>query len=131
MAWFRPVDGRLTSEDIRAIIRAEMAPVTASLGVLSAKVDSLSVDHVTRSDMSALRTEMQTGFSALETRFMSKELAQQRYDEVTGRIGEVETAQEAARGRTFTLGTTAVGWIIMSAGLIISLVSLIIVIARR
>ena len=123
--------GKLTSEDIRAIIRSELAPVVSSMGAMGSKVDTLSADHVTRSDMSALRAEMQTGFTALDGRFISKELAQQRFEEAEKHIKDVETAVEAVRGRSFTLGNNVVFWMLGGSGLVISLISLFTVLALR
>jgi hypothetical protein len=131
MAWFRPADGRLTSEDIRAIIRSEMTPVTASIGVLSAKVDTLVADHVPRADLTALRKEMQDGFSALDSRFMPRELSEQRYKDLTEQIKDLQTAAATQATRRFTLGTNAPGWAVMTIGVIISLISLILVIVTH
>lgn len=76
----------LTLADIQAVltntIKAAVDPLSSQMSKLTEKVDTLTADHVKQIDMQDLRREMQQGFAGLETKYLSREMAEQQRKEL-------------------------------------------------
>ncbi len=118
-----------------ATLAATLAPMQATLTTLVTKVDALSTDHVTRADMDGVRTEMHTGFAALDSRFYSRELADQRLRELRGDLDALQTdartrASQEAQDR-ISQRNYQTNWTLTAISLIIGFLSLAVLAATH
>lgn len=133
---------RLTPEDLERIIKAELAPVRAALvpmqatlTALATKVDVLTGDHVPRADIDSLRREIQDSFRALDSRYYSRELADQRYKELRGDIDTLNSATAARATQEaqerISQRNYQVNWSLTALSLLVGFLSLVVLAATH
>jgi|SRR6185312_2309755 len=122
---------------LQTIVQGATAPLQQMLSQVSAKVDTLTADHVRRSDLDDMRREMSQGFAAMESKFVPRDLGEQRYKDLVSDLANHQKAIEALgtkmdamdekrQERGFTLSSQVVMWILMSLELAASIIAIII-----
>ncbi|MBA3826053.1 MAG: hypothetical protein H0X24_19400 [Ktedonobacterales bacterium] len=97
--------GGISYSDMQQLVREAVAsanaPVLQQVSRLAEKVDTLTADHVTRTDIDGIRRDMQKGFEQTDSKYMSREMADRRYSELDTRItdlrGDTEKFQESIK----------------------------------
>ncbi len=131
---------------IQSTVQAAIVPIQALITTLSGKVDVLSSDHIKRADIDQLRVEMHAGFNAMESKFVPRELGEQRYRDISADVNANTQALEAMRRdyerqlndlstrmeakaekqqeRGFVLSGQAVTWLLMTLVGVIAVIAL-------
>lgn len=114
-----------------------LAPLQLTLVETSGDVKRLALDHVTRADMNALRTEMRSGFAAADERYVLREISDLRYADITKRLDghdaefkawhlEQQAAERVDHEHNFTLGNNLVTWFLAGVVMVATLGALIV-----
>ena len=122
---------------VQTVVQAATAPIQQTLAQMSPKVDDLTADRVRRSDLDDMRREMQAGFSAMETKFVPRDLGEQRYKDLVSDIAahtsgletlskKIDLLEERRQDRGMTLGNQVVTWVLMSVAIGISIIAILV-----
>lgn len=123
--------GGITYEDIRRANEIANGPILQTLNEQGKKIEDIRVsqaDHVRRTDMDEFRREVQKLLGEMDSKYLRREIADQRYQDVLQRIAAIEATAVKADDRRFTLSNNAVFWAFAALSALLAVIGLVLTI---